>query len=94
MTDRKTIRVRVEGRVQRVWFRAWTLERARARGLQGWVKNRLDGTVEAIFAGPSDGVDAMVAECWQGSPKSEVTNVTAEPADDPGDGPFEQRPTD
>jgi acylphosphatase len=94
MNDRKSIRVRIEGCVQRVWYRAWTLERARARGLQGWVKNRLDGTVEAVFAGSSDEVDVMVAECWQGSAKSEVINVTVEPADDPGDSQFEQRPTD
>jgi acylphosphatase len=94
MSDRKSIRVCIEGRVQRVWFRAWTLERARARGLRGWVKNRLDGTVEAVFAGSSEAVDAMVSECWQGSPKSEVIAIKVEPADDPDEGQFEQRSTD
>jgi acylphosphatase len=54
----------------------------------------LDGTVEAVFAGSSEAVDAMVSECWQGSPKSEVIAIKVEPADDPDEGQFEQRSTD
>ena len=47
------LRVVIEGRVQGVWFRAWTVEAASGRGLDGWVRNRRDGTVEALFAGPA-----------------------------------------
>jgi len=69
------VHARIEGKVQRVWYRNWTVESAMQRGLTGWVRNRSDGTVEAVFAGPKDQVDDMVKACWQGSPKSKVTNV-------------------
>jgi acylphosphatase len=62
----KVIGVRIEGRVQGVWFR---------RHLQGWVRNRSDGSVEAVFAGPEADVEAMVAACWQGPPAARVTRV-------------------
>jgi acylphosphatase len=54
------------GRVQGVGFRAWTEYTALERGLQGWVRNRRDGSVEALFVGPLDVVDAMVAACREG----------------------------
>ena len=69
------MRVRIEGRVQGVWFRAWTVGEARARGLRGWVRNRLDGSVEAVFAGPEGAVEEMIAACRRGSPASRVTAV-------------------
>ena len=88
-------RVRIEGRVQGVWFRAWTVEEARARGLRGWVRNRRDGTVEAVFAGPEPVVDEMISACHQGSPASSVSSVTRAPAttDELGEDGFVQRPT-
>ena len=58
MTDRIARHVIVLGRVQGVGYRAWTEREAQARGLQGWVRNRHDGTVEAVFAGPADAVRA------------------------------------
>lgn len=73
--DRKSIRVRIEGRVQGVGFRAWVERRAIQHSLDGWVRNRRDGGVEAVFAGPATAVDAMVAECHQGPPASAVTMV-------------------
>ena len=75
------VRVRIEGRVQGVWFRAWTAQEATARGLDGWVRNRADGTVEALFKGPADAVEAMVEACWEGPPSARVTDVAARPAD-------------
>ena len=49
---RIAVRARISGRVQGVWFRAWTVEQAEMLGLDGWVRNRSDGSVEALFAGP------------------------------------------
>jgi acylphosphatase len=65
-------RVVVEGRVQGVWFRGATEERARALGLAGWVRNRSDGSVEAVFEGESAAVDAALAFCRRGPPGARV----------------------
>ena len=63
MTDRtKTVEVRIYGRVQGVWYRAWTKQSAEELGLAGYVRNRRDGTVEALFSGPEDAVDEMPAK--------------------------------
>lgn len=89
----KTVRVVVEGRVQGVWYRGWTVQEANAHGLDGWVRNLLDGRVEAVFHGPADRVDRMIQACRAGPPAAHVTGVTVEPwSDHPGHG-FHQRPT-
>ncbi len=62
----KAVRVRIEGRVQGVGFRTWVERAATGRGLNGCVRNRRDGGVEAVFAGPADVVDAMVDACHHG----------------------------
>lgn len=90
---RKAVRAWVSGRVQGVWYRGWTVETARALGLSGWVRNRSDGMVEALFAGPADAVDRMVEACRRGPPAAVVRDVTTEPAADPGTDGFEQRAT-
>ena len=90
---RKSVRVSVTGRVQGVWYRGWTVERASAPGLDGWVRNRADGSVEALFAGPADAVDAMLAACREGPPAARVDGVAAVPADDPGPTGFAQLTT-
>ncbi|WP_374379039.1 acylphosphatase [Dongia sp.] len=69
---------RITGTVQGVWYRAWTVEQAAARGLNGWVRNRLDGSVEALFAGPEDLVIDMIAACSQGPKAARVANVVVE----------------
>jgi acylphosphatase len=56
----------IRGRVQGVGFRAFTEYTALERGIQGWVRNRRDGSVEALLVGPPDVVDAMVAACRDG----------------------------
>lgn len=76
----KRVRVVIEGRVQGVWFRGWTVDEANKRGLDGWVRNRRDGTVEAVFAGDDAVVDDMVKACWQGPPAAHVQNVTVHDA--------------
>jgi len=65
----------VRGRVQGVGYRAWTEYAALERGLEGWVRNRRDGSVEAVFAGPSHAIDAMIAACRRGPPGSAVDAV-------------------
>jgi acylphosphatase len=68
-------RVVVQGRVQGVFFRDSVRERARSRGVDGWVRNRHDGTVEAAFEGPPDAVDALVRFCQEGPRGARVQRV-------------------
>jgi acylphosphatase len=89
----KSVVVRIEGRVQGVWYRGWTMEEATRRGLQGWVRNRSDGSVEAKFAGPAAAVDAMVLACWRGPPAARVTAVNVAPAPWPASPGFKLRTT-
>ena len=63
------------GRVQGVGYRAWTEYTAIEHGLEGWVRNRRDGTVEAVFAGPSDKVAMMIRACGVGPRGARVTAV-------------------
>lgn len=71
----RTVRVLVAGRVQGVGYRAWLEQEAGARGLSGWVRNRRDGSVEALISGPSTDVDAIVEACRTGSRMAAVENV-------------------
>lgn len=89
----KAVVVRIEGRVQGVWYRGWTVSEAIARKLRGWVRNRTDGSVEACFAGPKVDVDAMLEACWQGPPAARVTMVTPRAVDDSGEPGFHALPT-
>jgi acylphosphatase len=84
----KAVVVRIEGRVQGVWYRGWVVYEATQRGLRGWVRNRADGSVEALFAGPRADVDAMLEACWQGPPAARVTRVLPRPVDDSGEPGF------
>jgi acylphosphatase len=70
--------VSVSGRVQGVFFRAETQNRARSLGLAGWVRNAPDGTVEAVFEGPSDRVRSMLDWCRRGPRHAEVEDVAVE----------------
>ena len=69
--------VTIRGRVQGVGYRAWVEHEALRRGLDGWVRNRRDGNVEAVLAGPPDAVTAMVAACRRGPPSARVEAVDA-----------------
>jgi len=85
--------VRITGRVQGVWYRQWTVQEARRRNLDGWVRNRSDGSVEALIAGPEAEVEALIRLCGDGPPAAAVSEVKAAEAEDPGPVGFEQRPT-
>jgi len=65
----------VHGRVQGVWFRAATEAEASAAGVAGWVRNRADGTVEAVFEGAADAVALLVAFCSRGPRDARVERV-------------------
>jgi acylphosphatase len=86
-------RVRIDGRVQGVWYRGWTVEEALRRGLDGWVRNRADGSVEAVFSGPEEAVAAMIAACHRGPPAAQVRCVVAEPSTETPAAGFTQRAT-
>lgn len=79
--DNHAIHVRIQGEVQRVWFRHWTVEEATKRNLRGWVRNRSDGSVEAVFVGDDPKVRDMVAACRRGPPKAQVTRVIQIPGE-------------
>jgi acylphosphatase len=70
--------VTIRGRVQGVGYRAWVEQRALTHDLEGWVRNRRDGSVEALFAGPAEVVADMVAQCRRGPSSSRVDVVTEE----------------
>jgi acylphosphatase len=69
-------RMVASGRVQGVFFRDSVRERAQADGVAGWVTNRADGTVEAVFEGDDDAVDGLVAFCREGPSRADVDDVS------------------
>ena len=86
--------MRITGRVQGVGFRWWTKGKADELGVSGWVRNRRDGSVEALLEGPAEAVDEMVRALHEGPPGAVVERLerseTVEPRALAG---FEQRPT-
>lgn len=75
MSNMKRVRVLISGKVQGVYFRAYTKEEADRLGVKGWVRNLPDGRVEALFEGEESLVEEMIKWCHKGSPYSVVTNV-------------------
>ena len=86
--------IRVSGRVQGVGYRVSLQDEARKLGISGWVRNRSDGTVEAVLQGSPESVDALIAWARRGPPGSRVTEVKESAApDEPHHARFELRPT-
>ena len=75
MTARRFVHVTIHGRVQGVGFRAFIERHALERALDGWVRNRGDGTVEAVFAGPAGAVDEVLEACRRGPDGTGVDRV-------------------
>jgi len=73
-------RLTISGQVQGVGFRYALADEARARNLRGWVRNRRDGSVEAVVAGPETDVEAVIAWARRGPPAARVSSVAVEPA--------------
>jgi acylphosphatase len=90
VTDARA-RVVIRGRVQGVFFRVETRERARSLGLAGWVRNNPDGTVEAVFQGERDRVDSMLAWCRRGPAAAHVEDVEVEWAEPRAEDGFASR---
>jgi acylphosphatase len=72
--------VTINGRVQGVGYRYFVEQAARSRDLEGWVRNRRDGSVEAVFAGPAEAVTAMIAACRRGPSSARVEALHDEAA--------------
>ena len=72
---RKAVHIVISGRVQGVWYRGWTEREALRRRLDGWVRNRRDGTVEALFSGPEELVSEMIEACGEGPPAARVVRI-------------------
>ena len=79
----KTVHVVITGRVQGVAYRYWTQGEAVRRELTGFVRNRWDGNVEALFSGDEDQVDSMVSACWNGPPMASVSHIEIKVVDAP-----------
>jgi len=79
----RAVHVSITGLVQGVGFRAWVEREAMARGLSGWVRNRRDGSVEAVFAGEDGIVDQMLSACRNGPRMAEVHDVIISEAAEP-----------
>ena len=91
--ETRSLRVVISGRVQGVWFRAWTEQQANRHRLDGWVRNCRDGTVEALFSGRAVDVKAMLDDCSEGPPEANVTNVESRPDQAPEAKGFKVLPT-
>lgn len=75
MSERVIRHAIISGRVQGVGYRDWTRYVARERGVDGWVRNRQDGSVEALFTGSSEAVSGMIAACRKGPTNAVVEGV-------------------
>jgi len=88
-----TRRLIVRGRVQGVWYRGWTVDQAAELGLDGWVRNRRDGSVEILAEGPEQAVATLIERCRKGPSSARVEQVEADEADEPVAPGFFQEPT-
>jgi len=96
MSERRVVHLSIRGRVQGVGFRAFVEEEAAARQLDGWVRNRRDGSVEAAGAGPREAVDSWIEAVRRGPPVSRVDALEARETDESafaGRSGFAQLPT-
>lgn len=92
------VHIRIKGKVQGVLFRKWTVQEATKRALRGWVRNRNDGSVEAVFVGPRPKLRDMITACRKGPPKAQVERLIEipgeyAPGEDETGAEFRQLPT-
>ncbi len=89
----ETVRLRITGQVQGVGYRIWMTRAAASLGLRGWVRNRTEGSVEALVTGAPEAVAAMVEASRKGPLGAQVSDVTVTPDQDDGSMGFVSRPT-
>ena len=89
----KAVRLRITGRVQGVGYRLWAVRQADALGLRGWVRNRRDGSVEAVVIGDDGAVEQVIEGCRQGPLGAHVSDVAVSDAEDDGSERFTARET-
>jgi acylphosphatase len=88
-----SIRLRIHGRVQGVAYRAWLVDQARTYGVNGWVRNRRDGTVEALLDGKPAGVEAVSRLCETGPSAARVDRIERTSTEETGPSGFVQWPS-
>ncbi|HZZ34464.1 MAG TPA: acylphosphatase [Caulobacteraceae bacterium] len=91
--ERRAFRLTVRGRVQGVGYRWWASDEARRLGIDGWVRNRRDGSVEILAIGAEEAVQRLIEACRRGPPAAAVNSVECADADDDGSAGFYDRPT-
>ena len=87
---KRTVKIIIVGRVQQVGYRHWTDRHAREMGLDGWVRNLRDGSVEALFSGSAEKVKIMIELCFTGPKLAKVVDITASPTSPPAETGFIQ----
>src|SRR5258708_3167018 len=90
----KLVRLPIGGRVQGVGYRFWVMREARRRGLTGWVRNRSDGSVEALLKGDDAAVEEVIEACRRGPRLAAVERIYRSDAEDDGSVGFEQLATE
>ncbi|HEY1613052.1 MAG TPA: acylphosphatase [Rhizomicrobium sp.] len=91
--DLTTLRLRIEGFVQAVGYRNFAISEAKKLGLDGWIRNRSDGTVEVLASGPTKVVESFVTACMRGPEGSRVKDVELHKAEPPTERGFHRRPS-
>ncbi len=86
-------RLVIAGRVQGVGYRYWMVAQAQVLGLSGWVRNRRDGTVEALVDGETAAVEELLRACRRGPRSASVTEISEEIVESPGEPGFQRRPS-
>ena len=89
----RSARLRITGRVHGVGYRVWAVQQAARLGLRGWVRNRADGSVEALVIGEDDAVAAMIQSCREGPLAARVRDVIVNETEDDGSDGFHSLPT-
>ncbi len=93
MTETTIFRFRIKGRVQGVGFRDWAIDEAKARQLDGWIRNRSDGSVEMLVAGADPKVQDLLRALTQGPPMAQVHNIDIHNETDLPPAGFARKPT-
>ncbi|MGH6870571.1 MAG: acylphosphatase [Rhizomicrobium sp.] len=91
--DLTALRLRIEGFVHAVGYRNFVIAEANKLGIDGWIRNRSDGTVEALVSGPTPAVEVIVAACMRGPEGSRVANVELHNSEPPDEKGFRRRPS-